>query len=882
MEHFQNLNLTNRHLVSLFSDYNFLSLSVVENLLSKNCFINIVTEEPERWKTATSGLNSSKFSVIDSRKVEYKHNYGYAVFVGGFIKKDSALNNFNSFFKSQYNPTSKFMAVFPYETANSLNRSVNKIPKNLAVVYVGDLFGPRIDQRSDLFTSRLLNRVFNEGVIETGVGELLYPVFVTDMARVVSKWLFSFGEYGSEAFVASDQVSGNGIWKEVVRLMPNVQIKTTVVEKPRNLPQNIKKFNQDTDLRLSVGESLNWVFGHWQHNLPRPDKKRKESPFKSKFLKGKSSLPKKAAWVIALFLTVPFVFAVISALLTLGAYKTFLGGTHKVSIGLISAARGVNSVAKISSQLLKPMPVLGRPYKEVLFFTTISKTVLDSAVVGMNMADTGTLALTKVLGDEVYDIEGYSESLTVNIEYLKSAVVKTGLDLENGENERLLLASYIKNRVDIAKINKTLTQLEIVVKNLGSLLGAGERRSYLILFQNNMELRPTGGFIGSYGIASFDGGRLTELNVNDIYSADGQLKGHVEPPAPIKDFLGEANWWFRDSNWDPDFPTSAQRAEWFLGKEVDQTVDGVIAIDLSPIEEILIHTGPIFLPDYNLEITSENLYEKTQTEVHDRFFPGSRKKASFLTALSRKLIDDLPKLETKQKTAILRSLFERSEARAIQTYLHDEEVQGAISSLGWDGGVNTPSCGSRCYADYFGLVEANLGVNKVNYFIKRSVNAGISFKDGRITRNVGIAYTNTASPDLGLAGRYKNYLRLIVPKDAQNISVKTVLGENIQPVDFIVRDSKGSKELGMLIEVLQGQSKQIIVSWDSAFDRGSFDKYGLYIRKQAGVGSDPWSLTMSGGDLHLVPGKDLALTNDGDYRYNTNLSKDFTTVVAFK
>ena len=156
-----------------------------------------------------------------------------------------------------------------------------------------------------------------------------------------------------------------------------------------------------------------------------------------------------------------------------------------------------------------------------------------------------------------------------------------------------------------------------------------------------MELRPTGGFIGSFGLITFDGGRLSDLTVNDVYTADGQLNGHVEPPLPIKNYLGEASWWLRDSNWDPDFPTSAKRAEWFLDKELGKKVDGVIATDLYPIKEILKVTGSVFLSDYNSTITSENLYETTQNEVQNNFFPGTHKKASFLTALSRSLLGEL-------------------------------------------------------------------------------------------------------------------------------------------------------------------------------------------------------------------------------------------------
>lgn len=179
------------------------------------------------------------------------------------------------------------------------------------------------------------------------------------------------------------------------------------------------------------------------------------------------------------------------------------------------------------------------------------------------------------------------------------------------------------------------------------MLGMNAPKKYLILFQNNMELRPTGGFIGSFALITFEKGRMNQIVVNDVYSADGQLKGHVDPPEPIRRYLGEANWYLRDSNWDPNFKSSAIKAEWFLDKELNQKVDGVISIDLYLIQELLKITGPIYLSDFNKTIDSSNLYLTTQSEVEDNFFPGSTKKASFLTALSRSLITEIENLDSK-------------------------------------------------------------------------------------------------------------------------------------------------------------------------------------------------------------------------------------------
>jgi hypothetical protein len=383
-----------------------------------------------------------------------------------------------------------------------------------------------------------------------------------------------------------------------------------------------------------------------------------------------------------------------------------------------------------------------------------------------------------------------------------------------------------------------------------------------------MEIRPTGGFIGSFGLLTLDGGRMTELTVNDVYSADGQLKGHVEPPEPIKDYLGEANWWLRDSNWDPDFPTSAKRAEWFLDKEIDQKVDGVFAIDLNLVKDILKLTGPVFLADYNLDITSENIYEKTQVEVEEEFFPGSHQKASFLTALSKNLINIVENLEESKKLLLLASIFKNFEERHIQAYLHEEDLQSSISEIGWGGGVSSPTCGAGCYADLVGITEANVGVNKANYFINRKIDLNIKVSPQSIERQLVLEIKNSANTDLGPRGRYKVYVRVFIPDDSVLTGVRGLSGEYSEDLKAEISQVHGRFEAGVLVEVLGESSKKIVFDWRTKPETDlNTNKYGVYIRKQGGVGDDPWTINISPPS----PG----LTKTGLYTYNTVLSKDF-------
>jgi hypothetical protein len=100
------------------------------------------------------------------------------------------------------------------------------------------------------------------------------------------------------------------------------------------------------------------------------------------------------------------------------------------------------------------------------------------------------------------------------------------------------------------------------VAQLGSQLmnTNGEEKTFLILFQNNMELRPGGGFIGSFGILKIRDGRVTKFDVHDTGNFDGRIPDTVTPPYPMEQTLKIHSWKLRDSNWSPDWKENALQA----------------------------------------------------------------------------------------------------------------------------------------------------------------------------------------------------------------------------------------------------------------------------------------------------------------------------------
>lgn len=386
-----------------------------------------------------------------------------------------------------------------------------------------------------------------------------------------------------------------------------------------------------------------------------------------------------------------------------------------------------------------------------------------------------------------------------------------------------------------------------------------------------MELRPTGGFIGSFALATFENGKLIDFPVYDVYSADGQIKGYIKAPDPIVNYLGEPSWFLRDSNWDPDFSVSAARAEWFLDKSINRQVDGVVAIDLDLLKNLLAVTGPIKLNDFNDQITFDNFYQKIQYQVEDNFFPGSRKKAAYLSALSTTLLEALKTTTPNQKTETVKEVLASLDQKSIQVYLHNSQAQSAVSVLGWSGEAQpSASCEGNCHNLWLGLVEANLGVNKANYFIRRKSQLTVNLKPTSIENTLTVTFTNSGNKQNTPENHYKNYLRLLLAESISFDTAYTLKGTKKieQAYDLIQVD--GRTEVGVLVDIAPSTEKTITFRWSekAALNPSRKGSLNLFWRKQPGVEETPTT-------IFVIPDPVFGLTKESSLRYNTNLSVDY-------
>ena len=876
--------------VVIFSNLNFISLHLVRALLAKQCLVIVLTDETKDWDDATSNFKEKDNLKIEKRTKTIKDDLDYFVLVSGFAgetkeEERKIVQDAVNFLDSR---KIKSIFVFPFEKREVFEAFLSK--SEIKRVYLGGAYGPYMNADDDSpVAEMLIGAATGRKVVIPAHDEDLFNVFAPDAVPDIIRFLFSYG-FSGKSVVVSGKTTAYKFLDDIQKILPA----TLFVQGDKPLDQGGVQGQTFTETRGKTSDSLGVTLDWLTQNREKLEKKEpvveKEAaiPEKPKTVptekvsikkkKFKVNLRNKKKWLafsfffLAVALLSPFVFLAISLGALKFSFDNFLAGRTKAGETLVSVSDFTSSVSLGVSNVLAQIPVLGTPYVYVSDASVLAK---EASVIGKRTS--ATLRETKVLfsnifNDSEYDITESARVIAVNMEllYQDSSFLQ-------GEIEKMPgAAKWVGGaNVDLDRARHMLLGGQAVAKALPQLLGADKVKTYMILFQNSMELRPTGGFIGSFALASFNKGKLSNVEFFDVYTADGQLKGHVEPPAPIRDYLGEANWYLRDSNWDPDFSVSSQRAEWFLDKEIDRSVDGVIGIDLKVPESFLRDTGPVRLADYNQEVDHKNLYEKIQYEVESKFFPGSRNKANILTSLGQAILAKLKEAETIPLEKIGKSTYENLEGRHIQVFLHEPDAAKAISSLGWSGEVVSPACqNANCAGILAGLVEANVGVNKANYFVSRTVSFNSFVGKDSVENTLTVELKNNAPAALGVSGRYKSYVRVITNVGARVKQVGIIESGGTKTVTSETETVSGRVEIGTLVDVAPGAKKSVRFTWTVPvkLDFAGSGNIIYLIRKQAGTGADPVSVK-----INPPSGVDFL----GKTGYNTNLERDLTTSISW-
>ncbi|MCA9988546.1 MAG: DUF4012 domain-containing protein [Anaerolineales bacterium] len=261
------------------------------------------------------------------------------------------------------------------------------------------------------------------------------------------------------------------------------------------------------------------------------------------------------------------------------------------------------------------------------------------------------------------------------------------------------------------------------IQLLPELMGQNGRRTYLILAQNEDELRPSGGFISGAGLLTVEAGNIVSMAFQDAnYVDDFDNKDYGPAPEPLLNFMGLYYLLFRDANWYADFPTTAQLAMDLYTYGQDVPLDGVIALDKRFVELLLTATGPVFVPELDATMRANNVVELMREawgiqegeDVSEWIVSRKEFIGPLALAIRAQLENSLGELDPVQFAQIMETAIAE---KHLQLYFRDPATEAILTGLGWDSAIDRTPAGDLLF-----LVEANLGYSKVNPAIERQLN----------------------------------------------------------------------------------------------------------------------------------------------------------------
>jgi hypothetical protein len=409
-------------------------------------------------------------------------------------------------------------------------------------------------------------------------------------------------------------------------------------------------------------------------------------------------------------------------------------------------------------------------------------------------------------------------------------------------------------------------------ERMPAILGWDGPRRYLILTQDPAEIRPTGGFIGTYGIVTIDRGRIVERSFGGVEPLDYPWDyPRIEPPQALADYLlgPEQPWQFADANWSPDYPTSAGDAlRLYTNQTGDDRFDGVLAITTYTIDELLAITGPVTVPDYDVTIAPGETTIRILQQTRRASAPGQDRKA-ILPAFADTLLASLLALPPGAWPDLLGTVDTLRREHLLLAWFVDPADQDLAVRSGFDGAVRQDP------GDYVYPVDYNMApATKLDYLATRSWDLGVQIDAVGNARNTlevtwhnpvkepeweaYRAMVNIGGPILGM------YFRLLVPERSR---VEEVTGGGLAPVTApaAVESEAGRMVIGTYLKIPPGDTS-LRYAWTSPYAADVNEtggEYRLAIQKQPGMRPGPLSLRIRVPEGYRISAASRELTVDG-------------------
>ncbi len=517
-------------------------------------------------------------------------------------------------------------------------------------------------------------------------------------------------------------------------------------------------------------------------------------------------------------------------------------GLHALTAAQAGLNTGKKSVAAIT------------PYADVLGFS------------GTEFAGGTTEDRLKVILETLSKVTPILDEIGTELDIVKTELAAIDPNRYPETLKELPVREYIVTAQDLsAGAANGLAEYRPVIEQLPKVAGAGgERKKYLILFQNDNELRPTGGFLTAYAIINVTDGKVEAEKSDDIYELDQKFTKKLPIPEELGRYLTTEKYFnLRDMNISPDFKVAMDLffENYKTVKGEPQNIDGIISVDTHFLTNLMKVLGPVEVPGYGT-FTAENdarcdcpqiIY--ILSEIITRPTPYLREdRKGILGPLMRSLLTKAYTAPKQTWPELFQTGFEMIQNRHAQFYFTNPEAQNAAELAKVAGRMTPPKNGE----DFLAIVNSNLAGAKSNLFITYEVKQIVAEVpvDGMLTKTVEITYKNNHKADncnleaglLCLNSTLKDWTRLYIPQGSELIKAEGFLEEakTYDENGFTVID-------GFFMLEPMGSSKLTFsykVPYENATD------YKVTIWKQGGIESIPNLMDITGGQEAIEVKKD--------------------------
>lgn len=503
-----------------------------------------------------------------------------------------------------------------------------------------------------------------------------------------------------------------------------------------------------------------------------------------------------------------------------------------IAAGYYSDGGHLLNVADIGVDLGKDSLVVAEPFGDVLGF--------KGATSELNAEKKAEVLVTEVVPKLIPLLDEIAEKLTKvqkEINQIDPNHYPSNLTIKGVKVRQALLVS----KKYLNKAQEIIPEVKPLLLAAPEIAGVSEQKTYLLLFQNDKELRPTGGFITSYALAKVKGGRLLEVESDDIYRLDQKFKKTEKSPTPILKYLGNVMLPIRDSNISPDYKVAAMKFESMYNTIPKMPkISGVFALDTEFVRAFLEVTGPIKTKKTKETFSAENnrlgipdvVYK---LELHaEKIKQGQPDRKGILGELMDAMIDKVSNAKTDQLPKYVDVFLKEVKEKHILFYFHNSAVQNFVEKYNAAGQIKDYK------QDYFHLNNSNFGGLKGNLYIKQKVVQDIKIDtDGNVTKKIDVTLTNPVKADGWLSSIYLNWMRIYVPEGSTLIDKK------------VYKDFTSGVELGKDFYAGFGPTYPLnksvtSFSYKLPFTVAQGQPYKMLIQKQPGVGEVQMIIKING------------------------------------